>query len=138
MSQISKPVYLKNSEILAPAVGKITNYLLVQCVTKVVGDTVKCIQLDRDLWRIYLTTKEGRDKLLLQGIDVDDQHISVYDSNPYSTGLEAPDDKSLKITICGVPLSVDDSAVFEMLSKLKVSPKQKCIMKKLEILKPKK
>lgn len=138
MSQISKPVYLKNSEILAPAEGKITNFLLVQCVTKVVGDTVKWIQLDRDLWRMYLTTIEGRDKLLLQGIDVDDQHISVYDSNPYSTGLEAPDDKSLKITICGVPLSVDDSAVFEMLSKLKVSPKQKCIMKKLEILKPKK
>lgn len=122
MSQISKPVYLKNSEILTPAEGKITNFLLVQCVTKVVGDTVKCIQLDRDLWKIYLTTKEGRDKLLLQGIDVEDQHISVYDSNPYSTGLEAPDDKSLKITICGVPLSVDDSAVFEMLSKLKVSP----------------
>lgn len=111
--------------------GKITNYLLVQCVTKVVGDTVKCIQLDRDLWRIYLTTKEGRDKLLLQGIDVDDQHISVYDSNPYSTGLEAPDDKSLKITICGVPLSVDDSAVFEMLSKLKVSPKTEMYYEKI-------
>lgn len=122
MSQISKPVYLKNSEILAPAEGKITNFQLVQCVTKVVGDTVKCIQLDRDLWRIYLTPKEGRDKLLQQGKDVDDQHISVYDSNPYSTGLEAPDDRSLKITICGVPLSVDDSAVFEMLSKLKVPP----------------
>lgn len=84
-----------------------------------------------------LNTKEGRDKLLLQGIDVDDQQISVHDSNPYSTGLEAPDDKSLKITICGVPLSVHDSAVFEMLSILKVSPKTEMFYEKLEILKQK-
>lgn len=85
-----------------------------------------------------LNTKEGRDKLLLQGIDVDDQHVSVHDSNPYSKGLEAPDDKSLKITICGVPLSVHDSAVFEMLSILKVSPKTEMFYEKLEILKQKK
>ena len=131
MSQISKPVYLKNSEILTSAEGKITNFLLVKHVTKVVGDTIKCIQLDRDLWRIYLTTKEGRDKLQLQGIDIGDQHVRIYDSNPYSTGLEAPDDKSLKITICGVPLSVDDSAVLEMLSKLKVKPKTEMYYEKI-------
>jgi hypothetical protein len=97
----------------------------------VVGDTIKCIQLDRDLWRIYLTTKEGRDKLLLRGIDIGDQHVRIYDSNPYSTGLEAPDDKSLKITICGVPLSVDDSAILEMLSKLKVKLKTEMYYEKI-------
>ena len=113
MSQLAKPVYIKNGEILTSAEGKITtcNFLLVKLVTKVVGDTIKCIQLDRIFWRIYLTPNEGRDKLLLRGIDIGDQHVRIYDSNPYSTGLEAPDDKSLNVTICGVPLSVDDSAV---------------------------
>lgn len=72
------------------------------------------LHVNIDSWKIYLTTKEGRDKLLLQSIDKDGQHIRVYDYR-----LETPDDKSLKITICCVPLSVDVSAVFETLSKLK-------------------
>lgn len=37
------------------------------------------------------------------------------------TPPEGPRDQALKVTICGVPLSVDDSAIHEMLIKLGVS-----------------
>lgn len=82
---------------------------------------MKCIQLDRDLWRIYLTNAHSRSKILLEGFDFKNQHILPYDTNPYSAGLEGPRDQALKVTICGVPLSVDDSAIHEMLIKLGVS-----------------
>lgn len=47
----------------------------------------------------------------------------MYDSNPYSTGAKNPKDNVLKITITGLPLSVDDSAVFEMLHGFEVEMK---------------
>lgn len=47
--------------------------------------------------------------------------MQVYYSNPYSTGASGPDDKVMKITICGLPLSVDDSAVLEMLCKFDIN-----------------
>lgn len=80
------------------------------------------MQLDRDLWRIYLNNAPSRSKILLEGFDFKNQHIT-YDSNPYSAGLESPKDQAIKVTICGVPLSVDDSAIYEMLSKLSVAQK---------------
>lgn len=49
-----KPVYLKNNELLSESDDeRITNFEMLQAVTSCVGDAVKCIQLDRDLWRIY-------------------------------------------------------------------------------------
>lgn len=56
MAQMLKPVYLKkkNSELLSGNDERITNFELLQAVSLCVEDAVKCIQLDRDLWRIYL------------------------------------------------------------------------------------
>uniref|UniRef100_A0A8W8KE61 NADAR domain-containing protein n=1 Tax=Magallana gigas TaxID=29159 RepID=A0A8W8KE61_MAGGI len=76
------------------------------------------------LWRIYFTDKQSSDSILCEGFDFKNHHISVYDSNPYSAGLEHPSGESLKVTICGVPLSFDDSAILEMLSKLGAHPKK--------------
>ena len=113
-----KPVYFKDSELPKAKDERVSNFAILEAVTECVGDTVRCIQLDRDLWRIYLTTKGSRDLILVEGFDFNSQHVSVYDSNPYSVGLDSPDDKTLKVTICGLPISVDDSAVHSMLTKL--------------------
>lgn len=43
-------------------------------------------------------------------------NTTVYDSNQYFARLENPTDEGLKVMIYGVPLSVDDSSVLEMLS----------------------
>lgn len=112
MAQMLKPVYLKNSELPSENDQRITNFELLQAVSLCVEDAVKCIQLDRDLWRIYLNNAPSRSKILLEGFDLKNQHITPYDSNPYSAGLESPKDQAIKVTICGVPLSVDDFMLF--------------------------
>jgi hypothetical protein len=57
--------------------------------------------------------------------------LSFFDTNPYSTGIHNVTEKSLKTRLCGLPLSVDDSAVQELLEKLKVKLKSKIIYEKI-------
>lgn len=83
MDKMSKPVFLKDSELPKDSSKRITNFDLLDAITVAVGDTVKCVQLDRDLWRIYLDEKQSRDKLIIEGFDLNNQHVRVYDSNPY-------------------------------------------------------
>ena len=53
----NKLVYLKNSELIAD--NKTSDYDILQSVELCHGDNVKCLQLDRDLWRIYLSKQRG-------------------------------------------------------------------------------
>ena len=123
LNLLLKPIYLKDNE-LHEENERISNFELLEAVSQCVGgDSVKCIQLDRNLWRIYLTGKPSRDNILLEGFYFKSQHITVYDSNPSSARLENPTDEALKVTIYGAPLSVDDSAVLEMLSRLNMCHK---------------
>lgn len=123
METLSKPVYLKNSEIQMNRNNRISDFELMQSVIHSVGDTVRCIQLDRDLWRIYLTNDESKQTLLTQGVDINNQNFNVYEQNPYVTGSKSPADRVLKVTVSGVPLSVDDKEILAMLTKLGANPK---------------
>lgn len=58
-----KPVYFNNIKILDYK-QNVDDYDILQSVIKSIGDNVNCLQLDIDLWRIYLKTKEYRQKLL--------------------------------------------------------------------------
>ena len=82
---------------------------------------MKCVQKDRDLWRVYVGSKESRSQLLTEGIDLRNTNVKVYDTNPYSAGISSRDENVLKITIIGVPLSVDDKEVTKMLQEFNVS-----------------
>ena len=57
--------------------------------------------------------------------------ISFFDTNPYSSGNHNANEKTLKIRICGLPLSVDDSAVYELLDKNDVKTKSKILYEKI-------
>lgn len=118
-----KPLYIKNRDIQIDSKNKITDFELYEAVKAKVGDNITCIQLDRDLWRVYLKSTESRSEILMQGFELRHISVQVYNSNPYSTGAKEPNDEVLKMTICGLPLSVDDSAVLEMLEKYKVGLK---------------
>lgn len=61
--------------------------------------------------------------MLQEGFEIRNITAQVYDSNPYSTGAKKNKDNVLEITISGLPLSVDDSAVFEMLHGFEVEVK---------------
>lgn len=123
MEPMIKPVYIKNRELQTDRNSKITDFELYEAIHEKVGDTIHCIQLERDLWRVYLKCMGSRAALLQEGFEIRNITAQVYDSNPYSTETKNPKDNVLKITISGLPLSVDDSAVLEMLHGLEVEMK---------------
>lgn len=108
----------------------LSDYDLIDPIKKVVGDDILCVQLDRNLWLVYLKNVKGRINLLTRGIEISGVSFQFYDSNPYSTGAKSTDQRTLKIRICGLPLSVTDSAVHEMLDKLGVKPTSKILYEK--------
>ena len=54
---------------------------------------------------------------MAEGFELQQKTINVFDTNPFSAGTEKPDEEVLRVTIRGVPLSVDDECVIGMLNK---------------------
>ena len=115
-----KPVYLKNSEIQNDRNNRITDYEIAEKLSVKIND-IKCIQLDRDLWRIYVGSQTSRSTLITEGFELRERNIQVYADNPFSTGIGNPNENGLKVTIKSVPLSVEDSAVKNMLEQFNVT-----------------
>ena len=110
-----KPVYLRNRDLDNDQKKYVTDYELLESVTKCITDT-KCIQKDRDLWRIYVGSNESRNKLLNEG----NTTAQGFETNPFSAGTSSPTEEVLKITVKGVPLSVGDNEIIKMLDKFKI------------------
>lgn len=55
----------------------------------------------------------------------------IFDTNPYSSGNHNTSEKFRKIRLCCLPLSVDDSAILELLEKLEVKPTSKILYEKI-------
>lgn len=49
---------------------RLSDYDLIDPIVRVIGDDLHCLQLDRNLWRIYLKTLQSRNKRLRQGIEI--------------------------------------------------------------------
>ena len=126
-----KPLYLKDSDIQCKDNGRVTDFDLMESVTKIIGNSLHCLQQDRNLWRFYLKDRSSREKLLSNGLELNNVSISFFDTNPYSSGNHNPNETTLKIRICGLPLSVDDSAVSELLDKLGCVAKSKILYEKI-------
>lgn len=122
-----KPLYLKDSDVQCCDDNRVTDFMLMERVIEVIGNSLHCLQLDRNLWRIYVKTQDSRRKLLTEGISVQNISVSIFDTNPYSSGNHDPTVNTLKIRLCGLPLSIDESAVIELLDKLGVKLKSKIL-----------
>ena len=79
-----------------------------------------CVQRDRDLWRIYIKSADSRNKLVNEGFTLGSRTVQVFDTNPYAAGTESPDEKVIRVLVKGIPLSVEDSCVKNMLEKFGV------------------
>lgn len=126
-----KPLYLKNNDLRSIGGKPFTDYDLIEPVKQVIGDDLLCVQLDRNLWRVYLKNTENRNKLPVQGIEISNISYQFYDTNPYTSGAKTTDQKTLKIRVCGLPLSVADTAVLEMLEKQGVKLVSKILYEKI-------
>lgn len=95
----------------------ISDYVLACAVGAVVSD-IKCIQRDRELWKICGESRESRNLLISEGFELQIKTVAVFDNNPFSAGTEKPSEDVVKITVRGIPLSVDDTCIKNMLEKL--------------------
>ena len=119
-TNIIKPVYLKNSEIQNDRNDRIKDFEIAEKLSIKVND-IKCTQLDRDLWRIYGGSQASRSTLVTGGFELRERNIQVYADNPFSTAIGNPNENVLKVTVKGVPLSVEDSTVRHMLELFNVT-----------------
>ena len=55
VDRTSKPLYLKNNDLRGTSRKQFTDFDLIDPIKRVIGDDLLCVQLDRNLWRIYLT-----------------------------------------------------------------------------------
>ena len=101
--KLLRSVYLRNGDIQTNKKNPITDYALACAVGEIISDIV-CIQRDRDLCRFYVDAIENRSFLFL----TDSPYITyVYLS--FSAGKENPNEEVARVTIRGIPLSVEDS-----------------------------
>ena len=91
-----KPLYIKNSDIQLSNQALITDYDITTYVTKQIGDELHCLQLERNLWRLYLKSTKARNKLLTEGMNLSSITVSLNDTNPYSAGIKHPKQKKTK------------------------------------------
>jgi hypothetical protein len=113
MKKMIKPVYLRNRDIQRNKSHMVTDY----AIARIINDC-KCVQRDRDLWRIYVGSKASRDVLCNDGFDLESRHIDVFTTNPFSAGTENPNETVIRVLVKGVPLSVDDECIKKMLVKM--------------------
>lgn len=116
-TKMIKPVYLRNRDIQTDKNNPISDYILACAVSTVVSD-IKCIQRDRDLWRIYVESRESRNLLISEGFEFQNKTVAVFDNYPFSAGTEKPSEDVVRITVRGIPLSMNDTCIKNMLEKL--------------------
>ena len=56
-------------------------------------------------------SRESRYILMTRGFDLKSKHVDVFDTNPFSAGTEKPNEKVIRVTVKGVPLSVEDECI---------------------------
>ena len=117
---MSKPLYLNNNDLQSLGDRELLDFDLINPIKKIIGDDLLCVQLDRNLWCVYLTNADSRYKLLIQGVEINNTTYEFYDTKSYAPGAKSVNQKILKLRICRLLLSVADSAVCKMLDKLNV------------------
>lgn len=61
-----------NNDLCCAPEEQITGFDFIDLIKHVIGDDYLCVQLDRNLWRVYLKSTESRVMLFTQGININD------------------------------------------------------------------
>lgn len=80
--------------------------MVMERVIDGIGNSLHCLQLDRNLWYVYVKDQDSSEKLLTKGIAIQNISLTFFDTDPYSSGNHDPTVNTLKVCLCGLPLSV--------------------------------
>ena len=59
VDRMCKPLYLKNNDLQSLGDKELVAFDLINPIKKIIGDDLLCVQLDHNLWRVYLTNAES-------------------------------------------------------------------------------
>lgn len=112
-----QPVFIKVKDMIAPQTVSVLDVCLA--AEKVSGtDSVAGAQRIRGLWRVYPLTADARNKLLINGIDLNGQSLTPHDKNPYilpDTGRETP---ITRLYVQDLPISVSNDEIITLFDRI--------------------
>lgn len=77
------------------------------------------------LWRIYVKSADAQAKLLTAHITYNSRTVPVYKENPFRTGADSPDEKTTRIVVKDLPLSVQNTCLEQYMLKEGVTTARK-------------
>ena len=109
-----EPLFIKDIDMPS---DDISAYTVVRAITRVVDpDVVDGVQRIGRLWRIYFKTLQGRSDLMIRKtVVIDRKTVPLYEQNPFRTNQLTPNDQKDKLTIKGLPISVSNDEVVNLL-----------------------
>ena len=78
-----KPVYLQDNDIHESDKKNIVRDFEISIAVSKCIDDLKCVQKDRDLWRLYVGSIDSRHKLLSEGFELRNLSVKAFDINPF-------------------------------------------------------
>ena len=109
-------VYIRNKDLPSNLDGEVTAYDLCETINDALGTEVgvRCIQREGEIWRVDLKSEEDCQELEEEGIKV---------KEPFPKGVRIQTPTGMeKILICGLPYSVKDKDIVDMLKQCSIDP----------------
>ena len=117
MEQMCTPAFFIQNEVISkddPV--ELKPYEVCMAMSRAINRSeIEGAQNVREIWRLYLKTKDAKAKLLASGISIRNTKVNVFEQNPSATGLTTNANVAEKIIIKDLPLSVSNAEVEEFL-----------------------
>ena len=109
-----EPLFMKERDMPS---ADLPPYTVVKAIiSRISPDQLDGVQRVGQLCRIYLKSLHGRlDLMTRKSLITDGKSVALYEQNPFKINLQSPDDKKDKLTIKGLPISVSNDEVVNLL-----------------------
>ena len=113
-----EPIFIRNADMPEEDTAPITVY---EALSNSFGATnIEGIQRIAGLWRIYMKNKAKRlDIITKQTVVINEKHVRLYDENPFNNNNQK-NEKRDKLTVRGLPLSVNNDEIKQILEEQQV------------------
>ena len=109
-----EPIFIKDTDMPSSDIAPI---VVVRAVIRVVSaQSLEGVQKIGGLWRLYFNSAKSRlDLLIRKTVLINGNVVPLYEQNPYKTSQITPEDRKDKLTIKGLPMSVSNEDIKNML-----------------------
>ena len=111
-----KPVFVMAKDIPSTNTPLTGEQVYISLMKTVKSEHIAGIQRIGALWRLYLSEREDRVKLIINGLCIHGVNVAVHDQNPYT---KAKDEYMTRVLIKDLPLSVGDDIIKSKLESMK-------------------